>query len=433
MREKPYYLELLQEVEDVHEAARASRGLPAIIIDSLAVWQNAPDESTFPIEVLVAYLYDCGKHFLPAAVLDALADARITLDKISRSENNENLRYYLSIVLDKYDDRYDYNSYTANQWIRLNEQENMDSLLQQRDATVTALLADIIRFERSSIQLGAWQLPSEVPDKQILTKREHLAYRALSGPCNRLIGTVPDIETGDKVPQQLFSLCAESPSAQALLLTIVPVYIIHDEYMFIRILQCFEVTFQLMAVYIEKATQHAEADELEESSSVIECAHAVLVESACLFSLLATLQPMSFATFRRFTEGASAIQSDNYKRFEAACGKPRSERLNSPAFESVPNVRDDLLMSRTPSLQDVARPATTERLMSDDNASVHLRRALLSLEEAHQRWKTTHLTLARRMIGDQTGTGYTAGTPYLASVLENRLFWRLHRPPDRGH
>jgi tryptophan 2,3-dioxygenase len=47
--------------------------------------------------------------------------------------------------------------------------------------------------------------------------------------------------------------------------------------------------------------------------------------------------------------------------------------------------------------------------------------AVADLEQAHQRWKTAHLGLATRVLGDAAGSGYTAGVPYLAACRENRL------------
>lgn len=48
--------------------------------------------------------------------------------------------------------------------------------------------------------------------------------------------------------------------------------------------------------------------------------------------------------------------------------------------------------------------------------------ATRELETVHQRWKQTHWKLAVRMIGEERGTGYTVGVPYLKSVIDHRLF-----------
>lgn len=60
----------------------------------------------------------------------------------------------------------------------------------------------------------------------------------------------------------------------------------------------------------------------------------------------------------------------------------------------------------------------------DAEVEARLARAMAQIEAVHQRWKRTHYRLAVRMIGSVSGTGYTEGTPYLRSVIDNRLFRR---------
>jgi tryptophan 2,3-dioxygenase len=52
--------------------------------------------------------------------------------------------------------------------------------------------------------------------------------------------------------------------------------------------------------------------------------------------------------------------------------------------------------------------------------------ALSRFEQVHQRWKRTHHSLAVRILGNATGTGYTEGASYLKAVVGNSLF----RPAD---
>ena len=135
-----------------------------------------------------------------------------------------------------------------------------------------------------------------------------------------------------------------------------------------------------------------------------------------LFRIVATLRAESFHDFREYTDGASAIQSEQYKRFEAACGTPDRERLDSPAFASVPDVRDAV-----ESGQDTLTAARHGAAGGGAEREA-LDRAMASLEDSHQRWKSAHRGLAVRMLGDAMGSGHTAGVPYLQRCLSNRLF-----------
>jgi len=134
----------------------------------------------------------------------------------------------------------------------------------------------------------------------------------------------------------------------------------------------------------------------------------------------------AFHTFREFTDGASAIQSEQYKRFEGLCGLPPEARLGSPAFESVPTVRAEVDAG-----QDTMTDAYRDACASGRHQAelVTIAELLGRLEASHRRWKGTHVTLATRMLGDARGSGYTSGVGYLAEWVDHRLFWQL---PDIG-
>ena len=144
--------------------------------------------------------------------------------------------------------------------------------------------------------------------------------------------------------------------------------------------------------------------------------------NASLFRMVATMRPEAFHTFREFTDGASAIQSEQYKRFEGLCGLPPADRLQSPAFDSVPDVRAEVSRG-----QDTMTDAYLDAVAAGGHeAELATIAGLLSaLEASHRRWKGTHVTLATRMLGDARGSGYTAGVGYLQRWVDHRLFWQL--------
>jgi len=149
---------------------------------------------------------------------------------------------------------------------------------------------------------------------------------------------------------------------------------------------------------------------------------------APLFSLVATMQVAAFHTFREFTEGASAIQSRNYKLVESLCRQPDASRLDSAAYLSVPEVRERVLAGQM-TLDDafqVARAAG--HLNARDVAALEqeMRRFAATL----LRWRRTHYGIAVRMLGERTGTGYTEGSPYLKEVQTIPVFPSLAQGPD---
>jgi tryptophan 2,3-dioxygenase len=183
------------------------------------------------------------------------------------------------------------------------------------------------------------------------------------------------------------------------------------------------MVFTRLAADVRAATTALRDRRFADLMARLERVNKVFARAAMLFRLVATMRPDHFHAFREFTQGASAIQSDQYKRFEIACCTPSSERLHSDGFSNVPTVQaaamagqDDLSAAYLDAYRENAFTAAEWSLIDD---------ALVNLEGAHQRWKATHHSVAGRMLGDARGSGDTAGVPYLRKCLDNRLFWRL--------
>jgi tryptophan 2,3-dioxygenase len=298
-----------------------------------------------------------------------------------------------------------------------------------RDTVVLLLLADLIRFEEGALGDAPADPHGMPPGPGLVAKRVRLAVRVMEPAGLRVLpvgvvdaGAVAAVPgrtpAGPLAGEVLRSVTAD----QALVLSasVQPVCVLHDEYLFLRTLQSFEVTFAFMSAVLAAAVRGLEEGRALEAAGHVETVAGVLKESLPLFSLLATMRPEAFRTFREFTEGASAIQSVGYKTFESLCSTPGVARLSSPAYTFVPQVRARVLGGQATVQGGWHDLIAGHRLDAAGDAA--LRAAAGRLESVHQRWKQTHYRLAVRMIGERTGTGYTEGVPYLAQVLGNRLF-----------
>ena len=108
---------------------------------------------------------------------------------------------------------------------------------------------------------------------------------------------------------------------------------------------------------------------------------------------------------------AAPIQSRNYKAVEATCRLPDQARLDSPAYQSVPEIRERVLAGQR-NLADALGAAVGSGLLAPAaQAAVHA--AMERFEGAIFKWRKTHHRLAVRMLGERRGTGYTAGVDYL--------------------
>lgn len=327
-----------------------------------------------------------GRHFVDPALLAAL-------DDVARSHRGRDpyLDAFLDAVLARQHDRFRNETYLALPLLELIVADPATGL--DPDGLATLLMADVVAHEGAP--------DADVDARTAATRARHAArFVAATGP----------------------SRIAEAPPTRAaawLPLTVLPVSLEHDEYFFVRALQAHEQTFLRLTTEMRAATGQLRRGWVPEATASLRRANHVVERAALLFRVVATLRPESFHSFRRYTDGASAIQSAAYKRFELACGSPDEERLRSEAFTNVPTVR-----AEAPAPDDLARAFGDLRRggRTDPQVQRALQAEIDRLEAAHQRWKTTHHSLAARMLGDAPGSGYTAGVPYLRGCLSNRLF-----------
>jgi len=396
-------------------------------MQELAALLIEPDPETFPFEAVVTEFNRVGKHFVARELLAALDGARARLR--ARSDPDAALlARFLDVALDKWDGRYDNPSYLALRLLPLPgtgpRGRDVRHAARQRDRLLVLLVADTLRFELAAADGRTELLPKMRPDARTVAKRCRLGVRAIRPALERL-GLRIDVSASDPLlaaRQMCRAVFADLTAAERrmLRLTALPVYVAHDEYMFIRMLQSYETTFALMAVQLRAAVDALAEGRAAVAVSAIAAAERAMREAAPLWSLVATMQPRAFLTFREFTEGASAIQSRSYKTVESLCRVPERSRLDSPAYRSVPEVRERVLAGQ-PNLDDALESARASgRLTSEMHAAV--RSAMERFEAALLAWRQTHYRLAVRMLGERRGTGYTEGVPYLAEARSIRVF-----------
>lgn len=410
----------------------------------LTDWLADPVPSRFPYPAVTHEFHRVGKHFVPDEILKALALARERLapEAPTRADAADRLLLdrFLDTALDKWDGRYDYPSYTSLSVLGLptadDGPEAAEAARVTRDRLTVQLLADLLRFELAAAEGRTEWLPEMRPDARMVEKRCRLAVR-VARPALARLGYGERLDAAEPAQQaaQLWELVdgelLEPRERQVLKLSMLPVYISHDEHMFIRVLQTFETTFALLALSIRTAIgdlDGARPSSLPSATGHLAVAETVLAESAPLFSLLATMQVESFRVFRDFTDGASAIQSRNYKLVESLCRVPDKDRLDSPAYRSTPEVHERVLAGQ-PTLDDACGAALADSRFSAADRQL-LTASMLGFAGSLRRWRQTHYRIAVRMLGTRSGTGATEGTPYLSSVRKIPVFRSVTETPD---
>lgn len=389
----------------------------------LAEWCGREPE-TFPYDEVVARFHRVGKHFVSRDLLAELDRVRRALPDDADGRYRQ-LARFLHTALDKFDGRYDNPSYLALEQLQLPGADGCPDrhhAQRQRDRLLVLLIADMLRFELAAAHGCIDLLPEMRPDPRVTAKRCRHGLRAIRPALERL-GLSADYDETDPMTAaggMCRTILGDTTAAESrtLKLTMLPVSLVHDEYMFIRALQSYETTFALIGVQLKAAAAALERGEGAAATAAIEAAAQVLGEASPIWSLVATMQTESFLRFREYTDGASAIQSRSYKSAEATCRRPDQERLDSPAYHSVPEVRERVLAGQ-PNLDDVLN-AAAGILAPDMRAAVSS--AMERFEAAVFKWRKTHHRIAVRMLGDRRGTGYTAGVGYLEQVRTIPLF-----------
>ncbi|GAA4729990.1 tryptophan 2,3-dioxygenase family protein [Phytohabitans rumicis] len=391
------------------------------------------DPVTFPYTDVLRDFHLAGKQFVATDVLTVLHNIRTSLPSdVETSAELRRLRRFLDIALDKFDHRYDYRTYIAVDLLPLPalDQPGPDAAiaLRDRDRVVSRLLGDALRFELAAADKTTDMLPRMRPDPQLVTTRTQAGIRALAPILSRLGRTGPlrghSPASAVRLIWSAIDADLQAGERLDLALTMLPVDLLHDEYLFIRVLQAWEATFALLALDLSAAVTALRIGNAEQAAQRLDAASTVLRESLALNSLIKTMQPSAFHSFRTYTEGASAIQSPRYKLVESLCRRPDEARLDSVAYRSVPDVRKRVLAGHA--TLDEAYHHYGSALADDANRRIT--RAMAGFAAASLQWRRAHHRLAVRYLGDQRGTGDTAGPEYLRAVSGIPVFHHLPAP-----
>lgn len=223
----------------------------------------------------------------------------------------------------------------------------------------------------------------------------------------------------------------------------------HDEMLFIVIHQVFELWFKQLLHELDAIVGKLDAGEpLPAQRMFRRCIEIerVLIQQ---LTVLETMAPNDFLTFRDHLMPASGFQSAQFRYLEAVCGVPTERHLAT--FEpgsaehgeltkriSGPTIVSSffrLLQSRgfdTPVGKDEAshekRVRELVRIYQEPDAHYDLYllcEAMVEFDELFLLWRVHHMQMVERMIGSKPGTGGSAGVSYLRSTLDRKFFAEL--------
>jgi tryptophan 2,3-dioxygenase len=228
----------------------------------------------------------------------------------------------------------------------------------------------------------------------------------------------------------------------------------HNEMLFIVQHQTSELWMKLMLHELRAAIACVAADDLPPAFKMLARVSRIMEQLVHAWDVLATMTPSEYSAIRPYLGHSSGFQSYQYREIEyllgnknAAMLKPHAHRADllaqvQRAFDS-PSLYDEairLLARKGYAIDATERDWTSKR---DYDAQVEaawlavyrapqaqwdlyqLAEELVDLEDAFRQWRHRHVTTVERIIGFKTGTGGTAGVPYLRRQLDTVLFPEL--------
>ena len=230
----------------------------------------------------------------------------------------------------------------------------------------------------------------------------------------------------------------------------------HDEPLFIIIHQATELWMKLVLHELKAAQACIEADDLQPAFKMLSRVSKIQTQLIQSWSVLGTMTPADYLTFRDQLGHSSGFQSFQYREIEYRLGN-KNPALLAP-HKHKPEVHDRLQDAlNSPSLYDstlrlLARhgldidSALLDRDVSQRHASdasvlaawgvvyqdtarywdlYNLAEKLVDLEDSFQQWRFRHLRTVSRIIGMKRGTGGTSGVGYLEKALSYIFFPEL--------
>ncbi|MEO6501613.1 MAG: tryptophan 2,3-dioxygenase family protein [Jatrophihabitantaceae bacterium] len=231
----------------------------------------------------------------------------------------------------------------------------------------------------------------------------------------------------------------------------------HDELLFIIQHQTSELWLKLLLHELTGACQGLRAEDVGLALKRLARVKNILHTLTDQWTILATLTPSEYLSFRDALASASGFQSYQYRAVEFTLGNKNADMLQM--FEQDPSTHAHLSkLLNSPTLYDeflayLARhghpiPASiTERDITAahqftpelvdtfkaiyDAPAEHWSayetcEALVDVEDAFQFWRFRHLKTVERMIGFKSGTGGSSGAAFLRKALDRTFFPELY-------
>jgi len=224
-----------------------------------------------------------------------------------------------------------------------------------------------------------------------------------------------------------------------------PLSDLHDEMLFIVIHQAKELWMKELLHELRYAIELVEADRFAEAYKVMSRISRIQAVMTLSWDVLSTLTPVDYLKFRDVLGTSSGFQSAQFREIEFRLGLKEANFVNHYDEGSMERARLEKALSE-PSLREASHSALERAGFDLGDRSVEavskawlevyrdaerwfdlyeLAEKLVDIDDALAAWRHKHVLTVERIIGNKTGTGGSAGAPYLRATLEKRAFPEL--------
>ena len=224
-----------------------------------------------------------------------------------------------------------------------------------------------------------------------------------------------------------------------------PLSDLHDEMLFIVIHQTKELWMKQMLHELRLAIELVEADRFAEAYKAMARISRIQAVMTLSWDVLSTLTPVDYLKFRSVLGTSSGFQSAQFRELEFRLGLKEPNFLNQYEEGCAARAKLEEALSQ-PSLSEASHNALERAGFDLGDRSVEaiakawlevyrnadrcfelyeLAEKLVDIDDALAGWRHKHVLTVERIIGNKTGTGGSAGAPYLRSTLEKRVFPEL--------
>jgi tryptophan 2,3-dioxygenase len=224
-----------------------------------------------------------------------------------------------------------------------------------------------------------------------------------------------------------------------------PLSDLHDEMLFIVIHQTKELWMKQMLHELRLAIELVQTDRFAEAYKAMARISRIQAVMTLSWDVLSTLTPVDYLKFRDVLGTSSGFQSEQFREIEFRLGLKEPNFLNQ--YEEGSRARTALAEALAePSLREASHGALERAGFDLADRSVEaiarawlevyrdserwfdlyeLAEKLVDIDDALAGWRHKHVLTVERIIGNKTGTGGSAGAPYLRATLDKRVFPEL--------